>query len=99
MLLREAVHVVRETQALADVEEQTRAHAFAEHRVQEIEHVTIGMHVAQSAHAEADVSLLGLLLAQYQVRSAQITWRDRKSTRLNSSHPSISYAVFCLKKK
>src|SRR5690348_412673 len=26
-------------------------------------------------------------------------YRDRKSTRLNSSHPSISYAVFCLKKK
>src|SRR6202165_6118192 len=24
---------------------------------------------------------------------------DRKSTRLNSSHPTISYAVFCLKKK
>src|SRR5438445_9950650 len=30
------------------------------------------------------------------VRSA---WRDRKSTRLNSSHANISYAVFCLKKK
>src|SRR5690348_17700186 len=29
----------------------------------------------------------------------QIVGRDRKSTRLNSSHPSISYAVFCLKKK
>src|SRR5438067_12601293 len=28
------------------------------------------------------------------------SWRsDRKSTRLNSSHVSISYAVFCLKKK
>src|SRR5258705_7220624 len=27
------------------------------------------------------------------------TWRDRKSTRLNSSHLGISYAVFCLKKK
>src|SRR5574338_137145 len=26
-------------------------------------------------------------------------WRDRKSTRLNSSHHGISYAVFCLKKK
>src|SRR2546427_4260112 len=26
-------------------------------------------------------------------------WRDRKSTRLNSSHSQISYAVFCLKKK
>src|SRR4051794_41223313 len=28
-----------------------------------------------------------------------LTETDRKSTRLNSSHPSISYAVFCLKKK
>src|SRR5258708_18385566 len=27
------------------------------------------------------------------------TYRDRKSTRLNSSHQIISYAVFCLKKK
>src|SRR5690625_6897836 len=26
-------------------------------------------------------------------------WQDRKSTRLNSSHVAISYAVFCLKKK
>src|SRR5690348_17895518 len=29
----------------------------------------------------------------------QVHGQDRKSTRLNSSHPSISYAVFCLKKK
>src|SRR5437660_4415899 len=28
-----------------------------------------------------------------------VTQRDRKSTRLNSSHVAISYAVFCLKKK
>src|SRR3712207_7353445 len=27
------------------------------------------------------------------------SWQDRKSTRLNSSHANISYAVFCLKKK
>src|SRR5690348_17907624 len=32
-------------------------------------------------------------------RSALRIAADRKSTRLNSSHPSISYAVFCLKKK
>src|SRR5699024_11901792 len=31
--------------------------------------------------------------------SARDAWLDRKSTRLNSSHVSISYAVFCLKKK
>src|SRR5690348_17864636 len=30
---------------------------------------------------------------------AGVLLSDRKSTRLNSSHPSISYAVFCLKKK
>src|SRR3712207_7323432 len=29
----------------------------------------------------------------------QIGFQDRKSTRLNSSHANISYAVFCLKKK
>src|SRR5438128_8619766 len=33
---------------------------------------------------------------RYRVRAAA---EDRKSTRLNSSHGSISYAVFCLKKK
>src|SRR5580704_15755349 len=32
-------------------------------------------------------------------RAARGPIQDRKSTRLNSSHPSISYAVFCLKKK
>src|SRR3712207_6930116 len=31
--------------------------------------------------------------------SGQDPVRDRKSTRLNSSHANISYAVFCLKKK
>src|SRR5256885_4227878 len=33
------------------------------------------------------------------VLPALLTWIDRKSTRLNSSHLVISYAVFCLKKK
>src|SRR5699024_12681709 len=33
------------------------------------------------------------------LRSLESVGRDRKSTRLNSSHVSISYAVFCLKKK
>src|SRR5690606_40126622 len=33
------------------------------------------------------------------VRARALAKRDRKSTRLNSSHVKISYAVFCLKKK
>src|SRR5437870_11485064 len=34
-----------------------------------------------------------------EVRPADIGRQDRKSTRLDSSHVAISYAVFCLKKK
>src|SRR3712207_7944463 len=34
-----------------------------------------------------------------EVEVPPVPWRDRKSTRLNSSHANISYAVFCLKKK
>src|SRR5574337_204365 len=33
-----------------------------------------------------------------KIRDTKGTFQDRKSTRLNSSHHSISYAVFCLKK-
>src|SRR5690606_630790 len=44
-----------------------------------------------------------LVILAYQVwflsPSRPITSLDRKSTRLNSSHVKISYAVFCLKKK
>src|SRR2546430_10243496 len=38
----------------------------------------------------------GAVVAGEQVRAS---YEDRKSTRLNSSHSQISYAVFCLKKK
>src|SRR5258708_9972441 len=37
--------------------------------------------------------------AEVAKTAAEIQKRDRKSTRLNSSHQIISYAVFCLKKK
>src|SRR6266550_7637000 len=43
---------------------------------------------------------LGLLKTEIAwLRTALRSGRDRKSTRLNSSHGYISYAVFCLKKK
>src|SRR5690606_41280726 len=48
-------------------------------------------------------ALLGATVRWLQARpavySATVTREDRKSTRLNSSHVKISYAVFCLKKK
>src|SRR5438067_3797815 len=50
--------------------------------------------IGPSKRPDADVDYLFL---QVVVDKAEV--RDRKSTRLNSSHVSISYAVFCLKKK
>src|SRR2546426_1162757 len=44
-------------------------------------------------------TLRGLCYAEITVRTAKSDLQDRKSTRLNSSHLVISYAVFCLKKK
>src|SRR5438876_5880721 len=41
----------------------------------------------------------GLLARRGNAGDRAALAQDRKSTRLNSSHPSISYAVFCLKKK
>src|SRR5437899_9449173 len=38
-------------------------------------------------------------VTQFGQMCAKLGTRDRKSTRLNSSHLGISYAVFCLKKK
>src|SRR3712207_7470951 len=57
-----------------------------------------------SDHADVKSTLAAL---QYDVAKdspqwltlARQLWTDRKSTRLNSSHANISYAVFCLKKK
>src|SRR3712207_7321567 len=43
--------------------------------------------------------LRGVVFHQEQVPRVHKAEPDRKSTRLNSSHANISYAVFCLKKK
>src|SRR5690242_21190970 len=40
-----------------------------------------------------------MLFFDWSMETAPMIGVDRKSTRLNSSHMSISYAVFCLKKK
>src|SRR5437867_10183603 len=47
----------------------------------------------------AFVSVVGLGLGAQETVWAEQALEDRKSTRLNSSHRTISYAVFCLKKK
>src|SRR5438309_7830230 len=48
---------------------------------------------------EDSVANTRALLGAKDVQEFVTLQKDRKSTRLNSSHSSISYAVFCLKKK
>src|SRR3712207_6956524 len=56
-----------------------------------------GRVLAAAAEAAGDEAHLRCLLVT--IKATMIRQRDRKSTRLNSSHANISYAVFCLKKK
>src|SRR2546430_12112037 len=55
-----------------------------------------GEHQMPAVHPGMHVALDGNELRFLPLR---VNRRDRKSTRLNSSHSQISYAVFCLKKK
>src|SRR3712207_7002044 len=59
-------------------------------------------HVAREDH-RVDMAEVEKLALERRPKLIVAGWsaypRDRKSTRLNSSHANISYAVFCLKKK
>src|SRR3712207_8985964 len=50
-------------------------------------------------HLHEGVQVDGVAVHQGAVHIENQGFEDRKSTRLNSSHANISYAVFCLKKK
>src|SRR5207247_11133370 len=70
---------------------------FAEAQTTQREAAVDGARTATTAAPRVRLHLeLGLLLERLLVECFS---RDRKSTRLNSSHEWISYAVFCLKKK
>src|SRR2546427_3002506 len=80
--------------------------------LQWLEDVSTAISEVRRRTAVVQVCLIGLRLggtlamiaaAQRADPESMVLWdpvvRDRKSTRLNSSHSQISYAVFCLKKK
>src|SRR5207248_7133987 len=57
----------------------------------------IAQQIAPHMRPNGMAILVQILLLNFEKLNAAI--QDRKSTRLNSSHRTISYAVFCLKKK
>src|SRR5207302_2632843 len=68
--------------------------------------ISLATHVqagGQFAEGDLPVDTVGYLISSNGQGAWTVAWtnpsRDRKSTRLNSSHVKISYAVFCLKKK
>src|SRR2546430_5891075 len=52
-----------------------------------------------AAQGKLDLAGIEQVIKLQQARGLRFGEADRKSTRLNSSHSQISYAVFCLKKK
>src|SRR3712207_8595295 len=57
------------------------------------------LHVEAERLAERERAHVECVLEKADARGSFGASEDRKSTRLNSSHANISYAVFCLKKK
>src|SRR5438445_2228476 len=70
-------------------------------RSHEVEHLSVKRIVKKMGYQNLTASgaaLWSRYRDQFPV-TANLVYLDRKSTRLNSSHANISYAVFCLKKK
>src|SRR5690349_23041922 len=61
--------------------------------------VGVAVHLVHLRAEHAAVARHQLQRVEQRHAEHQLEQRDRKSTRLNSSHVEISYAVFCLKKK
>src|SRR5207249_8342512 len=84
------------TRRSSDLRVQPRVLGRAQHRHQAGVHALVGEREGLG-HREAVGQLHDTEVMA--VPAAGVAGQDRKSTRLNSSHVSISYAVFCLKKK
>src|SRR6266853_2035407 len=92
---------------VADTELEAGAIGFWGNMVQAVTHIAPGLNVllgltfiVSFAGVTAPIAYLlgGIICLGVAVVLTQLA-KDRKSTRLNSSHSQISYAVFCLKKK
>src|SRR3712207_2838533 len=98
---------IRELQ-LTDVSRELAEEHYAEHREKPffeelVEFITSSPVVVMRVRGEGAIKAMRNLMGSTNpADAAPGTIRgdlDRKSTRLNSSHANISYAVFCLKKK
>src|SRR5436309_4660066 len=78
-----------------------RSNFFAETLLKDLGHLVYGAGSTSAGvrAATSHAAALGARVRMIDGSGLDHGDRDRKSTRLNSSHVKISYAVFCLKKK
>src|SRR5439155_25857316 len=76
-----------------------QARCLCHTRMGELMRILTGRRAACLALPLLSLSLILPVTTAAQVNDIATQAEDRKSTRLNSSHVAISYAVFCLKKK
>src|SRR5690606_40840934 len=84
---------------LLDLGETVRQHSAALFTVEQVRQVRRQLRLDHTRLAHRIRELDRVRGTQGDHRGAHAAAADRKSTRLNSSHVKISYAVFCLKKK
>src|SRR3712207_8880659 len=85
-----------------DIENNKSAIKEHEIRIRKLEESNIKMELQLNEISKGQLELKNLMYeTQKENRKSDelMMNKDRKSTRLNSSHANISYAVFCLKKK
>src|SRR5256885_7527622 len=79
---------------------RSQVHAALEHSVEKaVERLLVALHDLGVRRRRHGTKIQTEHASHRLRRKRNATRRDRKSTRLNSSHLVISYAVFCLKKK
>src|SRR3712207_8893010 len=77
----------------------TEIYTLSLHDALPIYRIGLGRSIEAPAECGDEADAVAALRSHCCPKSARFRLRDRKSTRLNSSHANISYAVFCLKKK
>src|SRR5256885_12438186 len=78
---------------------QVREKALAEEIARQLRDKARGLPEPRGGHGTVGGRASFMALEGQATRGGEIDQGDRKSTRLNSSHLVISYAVFCLQKK
>src|SRR5207253_11260245 len=105
LIRRQGAHEVAETHELSSAENATHrtyvrcTFTFFVNDTATTEIYTLSLHDALPISPGANSNSSAVTPARPNARAALKDTKDRKSTRLNSSHVAISYAVFCLKKK